>query len=149
MALSRANFPLDLDHRLYRSDGDHVAKGDDFFGVCLRYLTLTFMLGSHHLHIKSTFLYASTLLGWQQTCLPFLLTSLWTTAIRCLCYFEPLHFLDISMTTIPHRTDPLPPKDLFSHVAFPFYVTKCLKGKAASRSRAHRTVGDISVHTCL
>ena len=56
MALSKANFPLGLDHRLYRSDEDHVVKGDDFFGVCIRYLTLTFVLGSHHLHIKSTFI---------------------------------------------------------------------------------------------
>lgn len=36
MILSRADFLLSLDHRLYRNDGNRVVKWTDFFGVCVR-----------------------------------------------------------------------------------------------------------------
>lgn len=36
MTLSRADFLLSLDHKLYRSDGNRVVKRTDFFGVCVR-----------------------------------------------------------------------------------------------------------------
>ena len=38
------------------------------------------------------------------------------------------------------QADPLLPEDLFSHIAFPFSITKCLKGEAARWSRARRMV---------
>lgn len=46
------------------------------------------------------------------------------------------------------QADPLLPEGLFSHIAFPFSITKCLEGEAARWSRACRMVTFLCARVC-
>lgn len=56
------------------------------------------MLGSHHLHIKSTLIMCIHFAQMEADLLSVLFLKV---VIICICYLEPLHFLNIRMITKP------------------------------------------------